>query len=549
VVLRTAAIALLLLVFSPASAAADGAPDRSFGKGGSLSYAPQRFSGAAGVAVDAQGRILVAATLDDGSLLRTRAALLRLLPDGTLDPAFGSGGVASIAPPAPYTTSRAEALALDAQGRMVVAGEVDDDVPAVARLLPDGTLDPAFASGGILVARGEYGGLPGWWRSVAIAGSSIVLAGAVDSGPPFGSGLGAIAVLARIRDNGVPDPAFGNGGFLELPIPGVSYASTHAAAIDNRGRIVLGLWRATTAAFPGDVAAAVVRITAAGSVDASFGSGGLVLLGALKGSGPSLSLTATGEIVAIGGWTARAGAGTTVVVRLHPSGQLDATFASGGELASSGAPPEAGILDCQGNLLVSGAGGVKRFGPDGRLDPTFHGAGIPPVAVGDTTAAAGLGLLALTSTGALVLAGTASDGPSTIGGSTQVGHSSIAVARIASACPTADARPPAVTLTCTAGCRRVMGGALDDPVGRGIRRVLLGVVRITGTRCAAWGGKRFASVPCRQASARLVAVRVVRGAFHTPLLGAGRFVVRAVAIDGAGNRSRLAVRRLTRQNQ
>jgi uncharacterized delta-60 repeat protein len=209
------AIGLVLLVLGPASAAAGG-PDRSFGQGGSASFAPQRFSSANGVAVDAQGRILVGATIDDGPLLRIRAAVLRLLPDGSLDPAFGSGGVATIQPPAPYVTSRAEAIALDAQGRVVVAGEVDDHVPAVARLLGDGTLDTGFASGGILVARGAYRGLPGTWKSVALSGSSIVLAGAVDGGPPFGTALGRIAVLARVGDNGVPDAAFATRGFLEL---------------------------------------------------------------------------------------------------------------------------------------------------------------------------------------------------------------------------------------------------------------------------------------------------------------------------------------------
>ena len=124
-------------------------------------------------------------------------------------------------------------------------------MPAVARLLADGTLDPAFAGGGLLIARGAYGGLPGGWKSVAVAGPSIVLAGAVDGAPPFGTSLGRIAVVARITDSGRPDAAFAAGGFLQVPIDGVTFASTHAVAIDRRGRIVLGIWRATTVAFPG----------------------------------------------------------------------------------------------------------------------------------------------------------------------------------------------------------------------------------------------------------------------------------------------------------
>jgi hypothetical protein len=91
----------------------------------------------------------------------------------------------------------------------------------------------------------------------------------------------------------------------------------------------------------------------------------------------------------------------------------------------------------------------------------------------------------------------------------------------------------------------VAGSALDDPVGQGVKRVLLGVDRITGRGCAAWDGRRFVALPCGQAATRLVAVRTQGGKFRVPALGSGRFVVRAVAIDRAGNRSRLAVRRVS----
>jgi hypothetical protein len=129
-----------------------------------------------------------------------------------------------------------------------------------------------------------------------------------------------------------------------------------------------------------------------------------------------------------------------------------------------------------------------------------------------------------------------------IGGATQVGHSAIAVARVAAACPIVDSRTPVVTLKCAASCRNLRGTALDDPVGGGVRRVLLGVERITGRQCALWNGRAFAALPCGQASKRLRAVPLVRGAFRIPPLGKGHFMVRAVAVDRAGNRSRAALR-------
>jgi hypothetical protein len=213
--------------------------------------------------------------------------------------------------------------------------------------------------------------MPGGWKSVAIAGPSIVLAGAVDGAPPFGTSLGRIAVVARVTAGGRPDAAFAAGGFLQLPIDGVTFASTHAVAIDRHGRIVLGIWRATTVAFPGDVAAAVVRITAAGRLDGSFGSGGLVVLGPLQGHAPAVSVTRTGAILAVGGWSAPTSA-VAIAARLQSSGRLDTSFGAAG-LLSGGASQAVGALDCRGDVLLAGNDGIRRFGPDGRLDRTFRG--------------------------------------------------------------------------------------------------------------------------------------------------------------------------------
>jgi hypothetical protein len=151
----------------------------------------------------------------------------------------------------------------------------------------------------------------------------------------------------------------------------------------------------------------------------------------------------------------------------------------------------------------------------------------------------------LGSDGSILLSGTAADGPIVIGGTAQSGSTAIAVARIAARCPIADAKRPVVTLVCAGACRRVAGAAIDDPIGRGVRRVLLGIERIAGGRCEAWNGRRFTALPCGRAAA-LVEARLLQGGFRTPPLGSGRFIVRAVAIDGAGNRSRIAVRRLSR---
>jgi uncharacterized delta-60 repeat protein len=542
-----AAIAVLLLAVVPASAAADGAPDPAFNQGRAATFAPLRFSAAIASAVDGQGRILIAASLDDGTMLHTRAAVLRLLPSGALDATFGTGGIATIEPPPSYGGTNAEAMALDGAGRIVIAGEVDDDIPAVMRLLPDGTPDPGFGSGGITVARGAYYGAAAWWQAVALDGASIVVAGNAVNTPPYGTGLDRQPVLARFSDSGVPDPAFASGGFLLLERPGITLTVPQSLAIDTSGRIVFGATFATTTAFPRDVTQEVLRLAPSGALDTTFGSGGAVALGVLRGRGFRLSLRASGAILAIGGW-GHDPLKAMMAAQLTPDGRLDPAFGMHGQIAAPPGYAGYGIPDCQGDLLISSTAGVQRLGPDGRLDPTFHGGSMVSATVGATVVTAQLGAAATTPGGAIVLAGTLNDGPSQLGGApgTQIGHYAIAVLRLQATCPPVDTRPPAVSLACSAACRRVTGVALDDPIGRGVRRVLLGVARRTGGMCTAWNGRRFTRVACTKAALRLVAVPAVRGAFRSPPLAPGSSIVRVVAIDRAGNRSPVAVRRVTR---
>jgi hypothetical protein len=176
------------------------------------------------------------------------------------------------------------------------------------------------------------------------------------------------------------------------------------------------------------------------------------------------------------------------------------------------------------------------------VDRTFKAGHVPPVAVGGITRLASYFAVASAPDGSVVIAGTAVDGATIPGGEHPVGYSAIAVARLTATCPIRDVKPPSLELKCSAGCRRVVGTALDDPVGGGVRRVLLGIERIAGKRCAAWNGRRFVPLACAEAATRLVATRVVDGSFRTQPLGAGHYVVRARAVDRAGNDAEVVAR-------
>ena len=94
-------------------------------------------------------------TDDDGE--ETKAVVVRVDPDGTLDTSFDGDGrfildFSTLA--LPYRLGRARGVAIDDAGRILVVGECLDPTnrrPLIFRLTPGGSLDPSFPGGGVSV--------------------------------------------------------------------------------------------------------------------------------------------------------------------------------------------------------------------------------------------------------------------------------------------------------------------------------------------------------------------------------------------------------------
>ena len=106
-------------------------------------------------------------------------ALSRFNPDGSLDTVFGSGGRALVAFPNGW--ARATDVAIQPDGKIVAAGWRNDDDGvndadfALIRLEPDGDLDPSFSGDGKVMT--TFGGSDGG-EAVTIQGDGkIVVAG------------------------------------------------------------------------------------------------------------------------------------------------------------------------------------------------------------------------------------------------------------------------------------------------------------------------------------------------------------------------------------
>ena len=110
----------------------------------------------------------------------TGFTLVRLQPDGSLDPTFGSGGIVDTPIGDPSLRDEAAAVALLPNGRILVAGTADYDYPfptdfALVRYLPNGLLDQSFGLDGIVLTQ-----KPGEQIARALAltpSGKIVLAG------------------------------------------------------------------------------------------------------------------------------------------------------------------------------------------------------------------------------------------------------------------------------------------------------------------------------------------------------------------------------------
>ena len=174
------------------------------------------------------------------------------------------------------------------------------------------------------------------------------------------------------------DPSFGSGdGWVLTTNPGdEDYALD--IAVDSTERIVMVGDRETGT---GETEAVVVRYTAAGDLDPSFGGGdGIVPFRfgtGTRDSAPAVTIDGSNRIVVAGNYGEPPCSNfcATGVVRLTESGQLDSTFSGDGKVSASYALVGDVVLDGAGRIVVGGEFATFRFTEAGLPDPTFSGDG------------------------------------------------------------------------------------------------------------------------------------------------------------------------------
>jgi uncharacterized delta-60 repeat protein len=301
----------------------DGSPDPSFGGGDGAAQplvAPAFW--ARELTLQPDGKIVIAGYSADDY------AVARLMPDGSLDPSFdgdsGSGNGIVKTPMTPSFDDPA-GVAVDQQGRIVVAGKTGTDDVGVARYLPDGKLDKSLAGDGTLI---DLTPTAEHVEALAIVDGGLLVAGGNGSDDSF---------VYRYTDSGALDPGFSKTGRRVVDY-GVGMPDDAATlAVQSDGTIVVG----HRVEGPGNPPDSVVALTPGGALDTGFANAGSFSVDAALSS---VALAGDGKII-VGGYAEFEGDYAFWVERRNADGTPDTGFAGGAPVHTRVLPGAACYVD------------------------------------------------------------------------------------------------------------------------------------------------------------------------------------------------------------
>jgi len=366
------------------------------------------------IALQQDGKILVSGYMTNGT--DDDIMVIRYNKDGTLDAGFGTNGAYI------YDGGNGDdggyAIAVQSDNKILLAGESsngsDGDV-IVLRLDSDGSLDPNFGSNGIYT----YDGGNGYDAIIDLlvqSDGSIVMCGS--SSNETDNDL----MVMRLNPSGAPDTAFGTNGATTYH-GGNSHDFGSRLTIQNDGKILV-----TGGSDNGpDYDIVVVRFSANGTLDTSFGTNGAVLYdGGDYDRGYGIDTNSNGNILVTGVRNQPDQNSMNYdipVISFDSNGNLDTSFGNNGIVLYDGNISEQCfdlIVQSDDTILVAGYSGnnvdgisdwslvVLKYDPNGTLDTKFGTNGVYQYDLTDNTEW-GYGL-ALQTDGKIVVAGQVHNG-------------------------------------------------------------------------------------------------------------------------------------------
>ncbi|HTK78764.1 MAG TPA: hypothetical protein VL371_26130, partial [Gemmataceae bacterium] len=338
---------------------AAGKPDVSFAGDGSAEL--RGYENASSVFIQADGKVLIGGAIEMGD-----QGILRLTADGVLDHTFAGGGFSVGGQITGIDVNR---VMTDPQGRVVWVGDasvaedsegnVFHDSPIVGRLLPDGSLDTSFGDGtGMVITDVKVQpSLPGNAdMDLAVQSDGKII---VATTAQTGNPADPTnPVVVRLTAGGAYDWSFGTAGhaFVNLGVGDRAGSVTLAPG----GKIVVG------ADSGGMKYVQPFRLNSSGTLDKTFAR---VSLGSDTTSAFAVRAGSDGKVVALG-FGLPDGAS---LIRYNSDGTLDKTFAPGLGFFPVPGGSNAQSLDLQADNQILTAGfdlNVRRFWYPGGPDPS-----------------------------------------------------------------------------------------------------------------------------------------------------------------------------------
>jgi len=273
------------------------------------------------VAVQSNGDIVVVGTASTGFDQADEIAIARFTPSGQLDSTFGKGGLVTTTLPANprFTTGLASVTAVLAQpnGQILVGGFVGSccrnspSATVLVRYNSNGSLDTTFGTGGIAMVPNAVTDP----AALALLSNGDYLAVSLGAAVEFSS-TGALQPAVTV---GTVETAIQSGSGTALFQPNGDYVLAQIGpGVGRRG-----------------TDAQVFRFSETGVADSTFSSTPFQFGGNTETEPQAIALQSNGQIVVGGLTNARNTPITGGLARLDSNGELDATFAGSGSLASA----------------------------------------------------------------------------------------------------------------------------------------------------------------------------------------------------------------------
>lgn len=306
---------------------ANGTLDSTFGTNGTWAYSVMLGGQnmAIGVAVQPDGKIVAGGMANNGTDTG-KLFVVRLNSNGTLDNTFAGTGVGQYDQhDLADKDERVTDMKLQSNGKIllcgIASGTSSSDSGFIVRVNANGTLDATFAGSGIF--RYQHAGeMTNLYAVDADSTGRVVAGGSYYSG----SNVYQDYVVLRLTSAGVLDNTFGAGGVFTNDHFG-DYDEIHSLRLLSNGAVI-----AAGYSYNGNNdGITAIKLTAAGLLDATFGTGGRTYVGdsTLPMRGYGVALQPDGKVVIGGSMPDANFSYDFVLLRLTTAGQPDTSFRPG----------------------------------------------------------------------------------------------------------------------------------------------------------------------------------------------------------------------------